>query len=159
MTAKGAGNGAVMHASSQPYPLAQPCEQDVQQLGEALKARADEVLAETIVKTSSSGEVVDAPVQKRFEQICVSSTTAVARWIAGEDIQVTNDAAKETSQIFGELAARRAASLNEVTRRSLWWRNVMADVLRASAVELGSPPEALTQALNMLQLSLSLIHI
>ena len=79
---------------------------------------------------------------------------AVARWIAGEGVEVTNDAARETSQIFGELAARRAASLNEVTRRSLWWRNVMADILRESAVELDSPSEALTQALNMLQLSL-----
>jgi diguanylate cyclase (GGDEF)-like protein len=154
MAAGGASNGAVKPAPRQPYPVAQPREQDVQLLGEALKARADEVLAETVIKTSDSGEVVDAPVQKRFEQICISSTMAVARWIAGEDIQVTNDAAKETSQIFGELAARRAASLNEVTRRSLWWRNVMADVLRANAVELGSPPEALTQALNMLQLSL-----
>jgi diguanylate cyclase (GGDEF)-like protein len=126
----------------------------VRLLGEALKARADEVLAETVVKTGDSGEVVDAPVQKRFEQICVSSTMAVARWIAGEDVQVTNDAAKETSQIFGELAARRAASLNEVTRRSLWWRNVMSDILRESAAELDTPPEALSQALSMLQLSL-----
>jgi diguanylate cyclase (GGDEF)-like protein len=127
---------------------------DVHRLGAALLARADEVLAETVAKTGDSGEVVDAPVQKHFEQICVSSTAAVARWIAGEDIQVTNEAARETSQIFGELAARRAASLNEVTRRSLWWRNVMADVLRESAAQLDSPPEALTQALNMLQLSL-----
>jgi diguanylate cyclase (GGDEF)-like protein len=154
MAAKGASNGAVTHAPSQLYPPVQPCEQDVRLLGEALKERADEVLAETVIKTGDSGEAVDAPVQKRFEQICVSSTMAVARWIAGEDIQVTNEAAKETSQIFGELAARRAASLNEVTRRSLWWRNVMSDVLRESAAELDTPPEALAQALSMLQLSL-----
>jgi diguanylate cyclase (GGDEF)-like protein len=154
MATKGASNGAVTPASSQLYPPVQPCEQDVRLLGEALKARADEVLAETVIKTGDSGEAVDAPVQKRFEQICVSSTMAVARWIAGEDIQVTNEAAKETSQIFGELAARRAASLNEVTRRSLWWRNVMSDVLRESAADLDTPPEALAQALSMLQLSL-----
>ena len=85
---------------------------------------------------STPAQVVDAQVQERFERICTSSTTAVARWIAGEGIEVTNDAAQETSQIFGELAAHRAASLNEVTRRSLWWRNVMAEVLRESAADL-----------------------
>jgi diguanylate cyclase (GGDEF)-like protein len=147
-------NGAAAHAPKRPSVPAQPLEDDVHRLGEALTARADDVLTETVVKTGDSGEIVDAPVQKHFEQICVSSTMAVARWIAGEGVEVTNDAARETSQIFGELAARRAASLNEVTRRSLWWRNVMADILRESAVDLDSPSEALTQALNMLQLSL-----
>ncbi len=122
-------------------------------LGETLKARAADVLTETIARTAESGEVVDAQVQDRFERICVSSTDAVARWIAGEGIEVTNDAARETSQIFGELAARRAASLNEVTRRSLWWRNVMADVLRDSAARLGVSAGVLTEALNMVQLS------
>jgi diguanylate cyclase (GGDEF)-like protein len=155
MTAtRGSSNGVATRAPKRPPASARSLEQDVNRLGEALRARADEVLAQTVLKTSDSGEVVGAPVQKHFEQICVSSTTAVARWIAGEDVQVTNDAARETSQIFGELAARRAASLNEVTRRSLWWRNVMADVLRESAAELDTSPEALTQALNMLQLSL-----
>jgi diguanylate cyclase (GGDEF)-like protein len=123
-------------------------------LGRTLLARSDEVLRETVVRTSDSGEVVDAVVQGSFERICVSSTTAVARWIAGEGLEVTNAAARETSQIFGELAAHRAASLNEVTRRSFWWRNVMADELRAIAAELDVSVDALSQALNMVQLSL-----
>ncbi len=122
-------------------------------LGESLRARADDVLKETVARTAGSGEVVDAMVQERFERICESSTTAVARWIAGEGLEVTNDAARETSQIFGELAAHRAASLTEVTRRSLWWRNVMADVLREIAADSDVPGDALSEALNMLQLS------
>jgi len=122
-------------------------------LGETLLARAEYVLSETVARTSDSGEAVDAMVQERFERICESSTSAVARWIAGEGLEVTNDAARETSQIFGELAAHRAASLTEVTRRSLWWRNVMADVLRETATELSVPADALSEALNMLQLS------
>jgi diguanylate cyclase (GGDEF)-like protein len=126
----------------------------LQSLGEALIARAEDVLAETIAKTSESGEVVDALVQEKFERICTTSTTAVARWIAGEGIEVTNKAARESSQIFGELAVHRAASLHEVIRRSLWWRNVMADVLRDSAAQLGVGAEVLTEALNMVQLSL-----
>ncbi|MGH2863832.1 MAG: putative bifunctional diguanylate cyclase/phosphodiesterase, partial [Solirubrobacteraceae bacterium] len=153
MAAPSAGrNGA--HPSKRAPAPAPAFEQEVHRLGAALLARADEVLAETVAKTGDSGEIVDEPVQRHFEQICVGSTTAVARWIAGEDVQVTQEAARETSQIFGELAAHRAASLNEVTRRSLWWRNVMADALRDSAAELDSPPQALVHALNMLQLSL-----
>jgi len=122
-------------------------------LGEALLARAEDVQSGTVARTIDSGEVVDAQVQERFERICQGSTTAVARWIAGEGIEVTNASAQETSQIFGELAARRAASLNEVMRRSLWWRNVMADVLRESAAELQVSDKALSEALNMVQLS------
>jgi len=102
----------------------------------------------------ASGEIVDEPVQVSFERICSKSTIAVARWIAGEGLEVTNDASRETSKIFGELAAHRAASLHEVTRRSLWWRNVMAEMLRDCAAELGVAPESLAHALSMLQSSL-----
>jgi diguanylate cyclase (GGDEF)-like protein len=135
-----------------PVPARQPAD-EVARLGEALKARAVDVLERTIARTTGSGEVVDALVQESFERICSGSTLAVARWIAGEGLEVTSDAAREASQIFGELAARRAASLSEVTRRSLWWRNVMADVLRECAAQVDSPPEALTQALGMVQMA------
>ncbi|HTW43392.1 MAG TPA: EAL domain-containing protein [Solirubrobacteraceae bacterium] len=139
-----------------PAPPSALSEQPVAELhvlGEALKARADDILKETVARTIGSGEIVDALVQSRFERICVGSTTAVARWIAGEGLEVTNDAAREASKIFGELAAHRAASLNEVTRRSLWWRNVMADALRECAEELDVSAAALSEALNMVQLS------
>jgi diguanylate cyclase (GGDEF)-like protein len=133
-------------------PMQDPAE-DVRRLGEALRARAADVLSETVARTIGSGEVVDALVQDRFERICTGSTVAVARWIAGEGLEVTSDAARESSKIFGELAARRAASLKEVTRRSFWWRNVMADVLRECAAQLDVSADALAQALNMVQLS------
>ncbi len=64
------------------------------------------------------------------------------------------EAGKETWEIFGELAAHRAASLNEVTWRCFWWRNVMAEILQESATELTVSSDALAQALNILQLSL-----
>jgi diguanylate cyclase (GGDEF)-like protein len=128
-------------------------------LGRALVERAEEVLAETVERTRQSGQVVDAVVQERFERICTNSTIAVARWIAGEGLEVTRDASRETSKIFGELAAHRAASLHEVTRRSFLWRDVMADVLRDAAGPLGSSDAALAEALNMLQLSLEFSHL
>ncbi len=152
---------AETRAPMPPSALMEHPPEGVDRLGEALKARAADVLSRTVANTAVGGEVVDQPVQERFERICTNSTVAVSRWIAGEGLEVTNDAARETSRIFGELAAHRAASLNEVTRRSLWWRNVMADVLRESAAELKVTDEALAQALSMLQMSLefSLIRV
>jgi diguanylate cyclase (GGDEF)-like protein len=145
--------GGEVRVPAAPVAPPQRPTEELRLLGESLLARSEHVLSETVSRTASSGEIVDAMVQDRFERIGASSTDAVARWIAGEDLEVTNDAAKKTSKIFGELAAHRAASLTEVTRRTLWWRNVMADTLRESAATLGVSDGALTEALNMLQLS------
>jgi diguanylate cyclase (GGDEF)-like protein len=128
--------------------------EDLHRLGEAVKARVGDVLEQTVARTSGSGEVVDAVVQESFERICNSSTIAVARWIAGEGMEVAIEAGRETWEIFAELAAHRAASLNEVTRRCYWWRNVMAEVLKDCATQLGISPDTLSEALNILQLSL-----
>jgi diguanylate cyclase (GGDEF)-like protein len=139
-----------------PLPPDLPTEEpsaELCRLGAELLARADDVLSRTVELTVKSGEIVDPSVQERFERICTNSTTAVARWIAGEGLEVTKQAARDSSKIFGELAAHRAASLNEVTRRCLWWRNVMAGVLREIAQELDVSANALSEALNMVQLS------
>jgi diguanylate cyclase (GGDEF)-like protein len=136
-----------------PEPATEALAVDLRRLGDAALARCDDVLAETVAQTATSGQVVDAQVQTSFEEICVASTTAVTRWIAGDGIEVTLDASRQTSRIFGELAAHRAASLHEVNRRSLWWRNVLGDVLREEAARLAISEEALDQALNMVQLS------
>jgi diguanylate cyclase (GGDEF)-like protein len=137
-----------------PAALQEPVE-DLSVLGEALKARAGDVLAQTVALTAGSGyEQVDGVVQGSFERISISSTMAVSRWIAGEGIEVAVEVGRETWEIFAELAAQRAASLEEVTRRCFAWRNVMAEVLHESAAGLGSSPEALVQALSILQLSL-----
>lgn len=134
---------------------------DVRGLGEVLKWRADEVLERTVARTVGSGEVVDDLVQESFERICRGSTMAVAQWIAGEGMEAALDAGRETWQIFGELAAHRAASLREVTRRCLCWRDVVAEMLCETAMTRDTSPETLSQALLMLQQSLefSLVRI
>jgi diguanylate cyclase (GGDEF)-like protein len=137
-----------------PVALTEEPAADLRRLGEALKGRAGDVLNLTVVRTAGSGEVIDAVVQGSFERISTSSTMAVARWIAGEGIEVAVEAGRETWEIFGELAAHRAASLNEVTSRCFAWRNVMAEVLHEIAARLDASPEALSQALSILQLSL-----
>jgi diguanylate cyclase (GGDEF)-like protein len=146
--------GYEMQVPSPPDAAIGQCAADLVRLGEALKARTENVLSLTVSRTSGSEHEVDALVQESFERISRSSTLAVARWIAGEGMEVAIEAGRETWEIFGELAAHRAASLNEVTWRCFWWRNVMAEVLQEGATELDASPEALSQALNILQLSL-----
>ena len=70
--------------------------EDVHPLGEALKARAEDVLELTARASSGRGHEVDAVVQDSFERINRSSTIAVARWIAGEGVEVAIEAGKET---------------------------------------------------------------
>src|ERR1700684_4145736 len=134
-------------------PVAQSPE-NLRCLGETLKARVEEVRDLTVERTAGSDHVVDALVQESFERISMSSTVAVARWIAGEGMEGAIEAGRETWEILGELAARRAASLNEVTWRCFWWRNVMAEVLTESAAQLEVSAAGLSEALNILQLSL-----
>jgi diguanylate cyclase (GGDEF)-like protein len=139
---------------SPPSALNEESGDDLRRLGETLKERTQDVLDLTVERTAGPGHDVDALVQESFERISTSSTIAVARWIAGEGMEVAIEAGRETWEIFGELAAHRAASLNEVTWRCFWWRNVMAEILQESAAQLDVSSDALSQALNILQLSL-----
>jgi diguanylate cyclase (GGDEF)-like protein len=132
---------------------AEHAETDLHRLGAMLLARAEDVRILTVERTVGSGQDVDVLVQDSFEQICNIATAAVARWMAGEGLEVTNKASGETSYIFGQLAAHQGASLKEVARRTLVWRDCMAEVLRDSAAQLEAAPEALSQTLAMLQLS------
>jgi len=140
-------------APALPAALQQPSE-DLPPLGEALKARAGDVLCETVTRTRELGEGLDDAVRERFERISISSTMAAARWIAGEGVEAALQDGRETWEIFAELAAHRAVSLDQVTKRCFAWRNVMTEVLHESAAELGSSPEALYQALSIVQLGL-----
>jgi len=143
-----------------PAPLSE-LREDVFPLGEALKVRAEDVLDLTTARGTGRGRDVDAAVQDRFERMNRSSTLAVARWLAGEGVEVAIEASKDGWLIYGELAAHRAATLDQLTKRCLWWRDSVAEVLRQSAAQLGVSPEALAQALNIVQLSLefSLVRI
>jgi diguanylate cyclase (GGDEF)-like protein len=127
---------------------------ELQALGEALKTRVDDVLTLTLERTNSPEHDLDNVVRESVERISRNSTIAVARWISGEEMAVAIEAGRETWEIFGELAVRRAATLDQVTWRCFWWRNVMAEVLGEIATQQGTSPQALVEALNILQLSL-----
>jgi diguanylate cyclase (GGDEF)-like protein len=132
-----------------------PSQADVRRLGEALHERSDEVRAQTVARAADSGAPLGPPfVRESFERICVLATTTVADWLSGGRPEDGLDAGHEAWQIFGQLAAQRAASLHEVTRRCLYWRDCVNDVLRDSASQLGVPKEVLAQARAMVQVTL-----
>jgi hypothetical protein len=119
-----------------PSAAVQQPDEGLRRLGEALKARAEDVLSLTVARTAGPGHDVDVLVQDSFERISRSSTITVAGWMAGESLAVVREGGRETWEIFGELAAHRAAALNEVIRRCLFWRDSMAEILRESATQL-----------------------
>ena len=65
--------------------------------------------------------------------------------MAGESAAVAIETGQEVWQIFGALAAQRAAALNEVTKRCWRWRDAVSEILRETATELGSPAAALEE--------------
>jgi diguanylate cyclase (GGDEF)-like protein len=138
-----------------PPAPAQPSE-EVRRLGEALNERKEEVLRRTVARTRRDSPLLDALVRDSFERICLLTTAAVARWMAGDDPETTMAVGREAGQIFGQLAGRRAAPLHEVIKRCVRWRKVTAEVLGESAAQLGVSQEALFDALRMLQVSLEM---
>jgi len=127
---------------------------DLRRLGEQLKLRADDVVRDMVRRSAESGGTLDAIVEHSFERVGAVSTVAVARWMAGEGADVARDLGQESWSIFGQLAAQRAAPLNEVTKRCLRWRDAALHVCAECAQELGLAPVTLAQAGQMLQRSL-----
>ncbi len=128
---------------------------DLRRLAGELTGRTDDVVDGMVARTAGSGLVLDDAVEERFAQVGVLSTIAVAKWMAGEGVEVARDVGQESWCIFGELAAQRHAPLNEVTKRCLRWFDAASDVARAAAADLALAPEVLAQAIAMLQRSLN----
>jgi diguanylate cyclase (GGDEF)-like protein len=129
--------------------------EDLRRLGQELSARTETVVEAMMARTMEAGPPLDADVEERFERVGTVSTIAVARWMAGEGAEVAREVGQESWRIFGQLAAQRAAPLNEVTKRCLRWWNAADDVVWEIAADLQLPQEARTMALAMLQRSLS----
>jgi len=105
-------------------------------------------------RSLDSGCMLDAIVEESFERVGAVSTVAVARWMAGEGAEVARDLGQESWSIFGQLAAQRAAPLNEVTKRCLRWRDAATHIAATCVEELDLAPETLAEACQMLQRSL-----
>jgi diguanylate cyclase (GGDEF)-like protein len=131
----------------------------LRRLGEALSARAQDVLAGTVARTQASKHGLDEAVEESFQRVGMASTAAVASWMSGQGLDAAREVGMETWHIFGQLAADRVAPLQEVLKRCLRWRDAAADVLHQSASELGVPAEALAVALAALQRTLDITLI
>jgi diguanylate cyclase (GGDEF)-like protein len=129
--------------------------EDLRRLGEALKARTEDVVSGMGLRTQQSGVVLDAAVEERFARVGTVSTVAVARWMAGEGPEAAREVGRESWRIFGQLSAQRAAPLNEVTKRCLRWCDAVDDVVREIAAELDLSQEVVLEALAMLRRSLN----
>ena len=134
----------------------QAADEDLRRLGEALNERTEDVLEKILARNVASGQTLDAMVEDSFARVGTVSTIAVARWMAGEPPEVAREVGKESWQIFGQLAAQRAAALNEVTKRCLRWCDAASEVVRESAAATrDSARDCSLQALAMLQRSLN----
>jgi diguanylate cyclase (GGDEF)-like protein len=142
-----------------PSPSVDEPSEDLRRLGDALNARAEDVVAGTVARTQASKHGLDAAVEESFERVGRASTAAVASWMSGQGLEAAREVGMETWHIFGQLAADRVAPLNEVLKRCLRWRDAAADVLHDSARELDVPAEALSVALAALQRTLDITLI
>ncbi|HEY5192813.1 MAG TPA: EAL domain-containing protein [Solirubrobacteraceae bacterium] len=129
-------------------------ERDLRRLGQTLNERTEHVVGGIRRRNGESGVVLEPIVEESFVKVGTVSTVAVARWMAGEGPEVAREVGQESWNIFGQLAAQRAAPLNEVTKRCLRWRDAAADAIREVADELELPITVLERALSMLQRSL-----
>jgi diguanylate cyclase (GGDEF)-like protein len=110
------------------------------------------VLELTLLKTRHLD--IEAAQQSTVERISQTSTIAIARWLSGEGPAVARDLSQETWLFYGEMAAHRGASLNKAIKHCLCWRDSVAEVLQHIAAQRHVPPEALAEALRLLQLGL-----
>ena len=76
--------GQEMLLPTLPVALMEEPSEELRRLGEELKARTDDVLHRTVARTKESGKVLDPLVRDSFERICTVSTSAMAKWMAGE---------------------------------------------------------------------------
>ncbi len=128
---------------------------ELSQLGLALNERTADVVTAMMRRTGESGGLLEDVVEARFARVGALSTTAVARWMSGEGPEVAREVGQESWRIFAQLAAQRAAPLNEVTKRCLRWCDAASEVAAECAQQLQLSPETLEQAYGMLRRSLN----
>jgi diguanylate cyclase (GGDEF)-like protein len=151
-TSRGASAGKPARAAGATTPSDRATE--VRRLGQALSARVDDVLERTVARSQRSSAQLDATTRESFAKIGRASTTAVAMWMAGGNPEAGRETGRKAFETYGQLSAQRVASLHEVAKRCLRWRDAVSDVLRESAVELEVSKDALTEAIGMVQLTL-----
>jgi len=122
-------------------------------LGEELSSAIEEVIADLRERSYRSSCVLDDDVEELFLTAARTATSAFAIWLLSGDPERARRAGMGASGIFGQLAARDDAPLNEMTKRCIRWHDAVAAQLTYDASRLGIG-NALNTALSMLQRSL-----
>ena len=131
-----------------------PLSNEIVVLGRELSLTVEQVVSDLHQRSQSSSHVLDSDVEDLFLAAARSSTKAFALWMTSGNPEVARKEGLRASQIFGQLAARNDAPLNEVTKRCMRWHDAVATRLREIAAPLGVQ-ENLPEALTMLERSLS----
>jgi diguanylate cyclase (GGDEF)-like protein len=113
----------------------------------------EEVVADLRERTYGSSCVLDEDVEESFLTAARVMTGAFALWLSTGDPERARHAGQSASRVFGKLAARDDAPLNEITKRCIRWHDAVASRLTSDAPRLGNGND-LDQALSMLQRSL-----
>jgi diguanylate cyclase (GGDEF)-like protein len=146
-----AGQGREPDAAAGPAP---DRSEEVRLLGEALSSRVDEVHERIVARAHESQDQLDAATRESFDKIGRASTAAVAMWMAGGNPEDGRETGRKAFETYGQVAAQRVASLNEVIKRCLRWRDEVGEVLKNSGAELEVSKQALARAKAMVQLTL-----
>jgi diguanylate cyclase (GGDEF)-like protein len=117
-----------------------------------LSLAVDEVVADLRQRNLQSRYVLDEAVEGLILAIARSSTGAFALWLSSGEEEAARREGIDASRIFGQLAARKDAPLNEVTKCCLRWHDAVASQLSRDARRLGVEG-SLDRALSMLQRS------
>jgi diguanylate cyclase (GGDEF)-like protein len=128
--------------------------EEVRRLGVALGERGQEVLARTRARSAQDDRDIDPQLREAFERIAIISTVSLSQWMAGGSPEQGRETSRKIFETYGQLAAQRIAALNDVAKRTLRWRDTIAEVLKESAVELGISRHAVRRAAAMVQLTI-----
>ncbi len=129
-------------------------EQEVRLIGSTLREGAGRVLELVVVRSADAHSELDPQVEESLQRICTIATVTVAEWMSGGRPEDGMGPAQEAFELFGQLAAHRAAPLHEVTKRCLRWRDSVNDVLREASAHHGASDHARRRALAMAQATL-----
>jgi diguanylate cyclase (GGDEF)-like protein len=129
----------------------------MRRLGDALEDRVEEICRRTVAEGYGERDEADPAIWSSFQRVSSGGTLAVARWIGGGSAAAAIEAGREAWETFGEAAAHRSGSLQEVAGPCLRWREVMVDAVRESAAQVGVSSAACEAALEKVQRSLEFV--
>jgi hypothetical protein len=128
---------------------------ELARLGEALGEHAGEVLERASTRAHSTCPPLATAARSSLARVCVLTTAALARWIAGEPAERSLAPGREAWELLEEIAGRGSATASEVSERCEHWHEATLAVLREQAEVLHSSPSTIAKASSMASTTLA----